>query len=262
MSKAVKESSNTNPENSNPAPGFHRLIPIGLIAVALIGIVASGGHEYFTYETLSEHREEILNWCDMNMFLAVVLFITTYTAVTALSIPGAIWITLAGGFIFGFTPAVIYVLFSATGGAILIFLAARYACADYFHAKAGPMLHRMEDGFKNNAMSYLLFLRLVPVFPFWLVNLVPALLGVPLRTFAIATFFGIIPGSIVISWVGSGLGEVFDRGEKPDLNIIFDPVILFPMIGLGLLSVAPVIIKRLKDHYQTKDVKNAQNHNS
>ena len=139
---------------------------------------------------------------------------------------------------------------AATCGATLIFLAARYAFADYFHAKAGPALHRMEDGFRKNAMSYLLFLRLVPVFPFWLVNLVPALLGVPMRTYIIATFFGIMPGSLVFCWVGSGLGVVLDQGEKPDLGIIFEPAILYPMIGLAILSLIPVIYNRIKSLHQ------------
>jgi uncharacterized membrane protein YdjX (TVP38/TMEM64 family) len=180
------------------------------------------------------------------MVLAVFTFIVIYTAVTALSIPGAVWITLAGGFIFGFWQGVIYVVFAATCGAVLIFLAARYAFADYFHAKAGPAIIRMEDGFRKNALSYLLFLRLVPVFPFWLVNLVPALLGVQLRTYIIGTFFGIIPGSLVFTWVGSGLGAVLDRGEMPNIGIIFEPVVLFPIIGLSLLSIAPVLYKRYR----------------
>jgi uncharacterized membrane protein YdjX (TVP38/TMEM64 family) len=113
-------------------------------------------------------------------------------------------------------------------------------------AKAGPAMRRMEDGFRENALSYLLVLRLVPLFPFWLVNLVPAFLGVPLRTFVIGTFVGIIPGSVVYCLVGSGLGSVFDAGETPDLGIIFEPEILAPIIGLAVLSVIPVVYKHLK----------------
>ena len=110
----------------------------------------------------------------------------------------------------------------------------------------GTAARRMEAGFKANALSYLLFLRLVPVFPFWLVNLVPAFLGVPLRTYAIGTLIGIVPGSAVYCSVGNGLGAVFDAGGRPDLGIIFKPEILGPIIGLAVLSLVPIIYKRLK----------------
>lgn len=239
-----------NKNHAKPSLSIKKLLPIIIIAIGLVSFLLFGGIDYMSFETLSEHRVEILDWCETNMVLAVFTFIIVYTLVTALSIPGAIWITLAGGFIFGFWQGVIYVVFSATCGAVLIFLAARYAFADYFHAKAGPAIARMEDGFQKNALSYLLFLRLVPVFPFWLVNLVPALLGVTLRTYVIGTFFGIIPGSLVFTWVGSGLGAVLDRGEMPNIGIIFEPVVLFPIIGLSLLSIAPVLYKRFntKEH--------------
>ncbi len=228
------------------ALSIQKLLPIIVIITGFSAFIFSGGLDFLSFETLSEHRVEILNWCESNMVLAVFTFIVVYTIVTALSIPGAVWITLSGGFIFGFLQGVIYVVIAATSGAVLIFLAARYAFADYFHAKAGPAVTRMEDGFRKNALSYLLFLRLVPVFPFWLVNLVPALLGVQLRTYIIGTFFGIIPGSLVFTWVGSGLGAVLDRGEMPNIGIIFEPVVLFPIIGLSLLSIAPVLYKRFR----------------
>jgi uncharacterized membrane protein YdjX (TVP38/TMEM64 family) len=104
----------------------------------------------------------------------------------------------------------------------------------------------MEQGFRDNALSYLLFLRLIPLFPFWLVNLVPAFLGVPLWTYVIGTFFGIMPGSIVYTSVGNGLGAVFDQGRTPDLSIIFKPEILLPIIGLAVLSLVPVAYKAIK----------------
>jgi uncharacterized membrane protein YdjX (TVP38/TMEM64 family) len=104
----------------------------------------------------------------------------------------------------------------------------------------------MEAGFRENAMSYLLVLRLVPLFPFWLVNLVPAFLGVPLRTYVIGTFFGIMPGTFVYASVGSGLGAILEAGESPDLGIIFKAEILIPLLGLALLALIPVIYKRIK----------------
>ena len=110
----------------------------------------------------------------------------------------------------------------------------------------GDTGQKMEKGFQDNALSYLLVLRLIPIFPFWLVNLVPALLGVPVRTFVIGTFFGIIPGTAVFCSIGSGLGAIIDKGDMPDLNIIFQPQIFGPLLGLGALALLPVAYKRLK----------------
>ena len=104
----------------------------------------------------------------------------------------------------------------------------------------------MEEGFRRDALSYLLVLRLIPIFPFWLVNIVPAFLGVPLRTYVLGTFVGIIPGSFVYASVGNGLGAVFDAGGTPDLGIIFAPAILLPIVGLAVLALLPIVYRRFK----------------
>ena len=154
--------------------------------------------------------------------------------------------TLAGGFLFGTVSATIYVVVAATAGATAIFLAARHAFADYVDARAGPRVRAMEEGFRDNALSYLLVLRLVPIFPFWLVNLASALLGVPVRTFVVGTLVGIIPGSFVYAMLGAGLAGVIAAGQRPDLGILFKPEILGALIGLALLSLVPVLYKRIK----------------
>jgi uncharacterized membrane protein YdjX (TVP38/TMEM64 family) len=154
--------------------------------------------------------------------------------------------TIAGGFLFGPWLASALTVVGATLGAVALFLAARYAFADYLRAKAGPAVRRMEAGFNENAMSYMLFLRLVPVFPFWLVNLVPALLGVRFATYVVATFAGIIPGTVVFALVGDGLGAVLDAGGSLNLTIIFEPRFLAPIVGLALLTLLPVVVKRLR----------------
>jgi uncharacterized membrane protein YdjX (TVP38/TMEM64 family) len=195
---------------------------------------------------LHEHREALLAWRQDHYGLAALTFVAVYVLVVAFSLPGAVWMTIGGGFLFGAASAAVYVVAAATLGASAIFLVARYALGDVLRGKAGPAMRRMEDGFRENALSYLLVLRLVPLFPFWLVNLVPAFLGVPLRTFVIGTFVGIIPGSVVYCLVGNGLGAVFDSGDTPNLGIIFEPEILAPIIGLAVLSVVPVVYKRLK----------------
>jgi uncharacterized membrane protein YdjX (TVP38/TMEM64 family) len=127
-----------------------------------------------------------------------------------------------------------------------VFLAARTAFYDLFHARAGAALARLEEGFRRDSFSYLLFLRLVPVFPFWLVNIVPALLGMALGPYMLATLIGIIPGAVVYSSVGSGLGMLLDRGEMPNLGIIFEWRILLPLLGLAVLALVPVLYTRLR----------------
>ena len=127
-----------------------------------------------------------------------------------------------------------------------VFLAARTAFGDLLRQKAGNRLKKLEAGFRENALSYMFVLRLVPLFPFWLVNLAPALFGVKLRTYIIATFFGIMPGGLVYAGVGNGLGAVLDAGKTPDLGIIFEPAILLPILGLAALSLIPVIYRRLR----------------
>lgn len=247
MSDINQETVSTAPNGkSGGRLSFGRLLPVAVILAGFATFFFLGGHEYLSFAALSEHRDAITAWYDENTVLAIALIWVAYALTVAFSLPGAVWLTLICGFVLGTWGAVVVVVTSATVGSVLIFLAARYAFADFFHAKAGPMLHKMEDGFRENALSYLLFLRLVPVFPFWLVNLVPAFLGVPLRTYLIGTLIGIIPGSFVYCSVGNGLGALFEKGEAPDLGIIFEPAILVPMVGLAVLSLIPIIYKRTK----------------
>jgi uncharacterized membrane protein YdjX (TVP38/TMEM64 family) len=133
-----------------------------------------------------------------------------------------------------------------------VFIAARYALGDYLRNKAGPTVRKLEGGFRKNALSYLLFLRLTPVVPFWLVNLVPAFLGVRLSTFIIGTFFGIIPLTAVFASVGNGLGAVIDAGRKPDLSIVFDPAIVGPIFGLAMIALLPAAYKSIKAGFLKK----------
>jgi uncharacterized membrane protein YdjX (TVP38/TMEM64 family) len=208
---------------------------------------------YLSWEELSRHRHALLEWRERHQVLAVLSFIGVYMLIVALSLPGAIWLTVIGGFLFGIAAGTLCSVLAATLGACAVFLAARYLVGDALRARAGPGIRRMEAGFRKHALSYLLTLRLVPVVPFWLVNLVPALLGVPLRTFLVGTAVGIIPGSIVYTLVGNGLGAVLDQGRTPDLDIIFEPVILAPILGLALLALSPVLYGRLKQGRAAND---------
>jgi uncharacterized membrane protein YdjX (TVP38/TMEM64 family) len=221
-----------------------RLLPLAVLIAAAIGIFSSGLHNYLSFDALREHRETLLAFVAENAILAPLGFIAIYAIATAVSVPGGAILTITGGFLFGTWLGGLYVVIGATLGATAVFLIAKTSLGEYLKSKAGPRLQRMEDGFRENALSYLLFLRLVPVFPFWLVNLVPAFLGVTLATFVIGTIIGIIPGSLVFASVGNGLGAVFDAGGTPDLGIIFKPTVLGPILALALLSLVPVIYKR------------------
>jgi uncharacterized membrane protein YdjX (TVP38/TMEM64 family) len=128
----------------------------------------------------------------------------------------------------------------------VVFLAARAAAGDFLRRKAGPAVAKIEQGVRENAFSYILSLRLLPVLPFWLVNLASGFVDIPLRTYALATFLGIIPGTFIYAGVGAGLGSVFEGREQLDLGVIFRPAILLPLIGLALLSLAPMALRRLR----------------
>lgn len=223
-----------------------RIVPLVVLAAGFIAFFALGLDRYLSFEALGAHRDALLSWSGEHRVLVVLSFIALYGLVVALSVPGAIWMTLGAGFLFGTVAACAYVVVSATLGAAVIFLAAKYALGDYLRGRAGPAIKRLESGFRENEWSYMLVLRLVPLFPFWLVNLAPAFLDVRIRVYVICTFFGIIPGTFVYASIGNGLGSLMDAGTAPDLGVIFEPEILLPLIGLAVLSVIPVAYKRYK----------------
>ena len=221
-----------------------RIVPLAALVLALAAFWWFGLNEYLTFSALRDNREMLRSWVEAEGIWAGLAFIAVYAFATALSVPGAALFTISSGFFFGPWWGPVLSIIGATLGATLSFLAARTAFAAPLRARLGGALHRMEQGFRKNAFSYLLFLRLVPVFPFWLVNLVSAFLDVPLTTFLLATFIGIIPAAIVYCGVGNGLGAVFDRGETPDLSVIFKPEILLPLLGLAALALVPVLYRR------------------
>jgi len=223
-----------------------RLLPLVILAVGLIAFFAFDLGRYVSLEALQEHRVVLKGWVERNGAAAVFVFGAVYAVMVALSVPGGLIMTIAGGFLFGAGLATVTVVIGATAGATALFLAAKFALGDYLRARAGPTLQKMEAGFRENALSYLLVLRLVPVFPFWLVNLAPAFLGVSLRTYVVGTFFGIIPGTFVYALVGNGAGAVLEAGGRLDLGVIFKPEILAPIIGLAVLALVPVVYKRIK----------------
>jgi len=226
-------------------PRFRRFVPILVIAMgAILALIFA--RDYLSFAYLEAHYERLLAWRDAHYAAAAAIYMLAYVAVVAFSVPGAVWVTLLGGFLFGVVVGAILVVSSATIGATLIFLAARSSLGAWLHARAGGWVRRLEDEFHAGEISFLLVMRLVPAVPFFIANLVPALLGARLVNFVWTTFVGIIPGTIVYISLGSGLGEQLARGERPDLGVIFEPHLLLPLLGLAALAALPVIVRKLR----------------
>lgn len=204
-------------------------------------------NQYLSFATLQLHHQQLISWTNTHYFSAVAVFMTCYIICVALSFPGALILTLTGGLLFGLMWGVVYVVISASLGSMLVFLLVRYALSDWVARGTAVWVNKMRLGFQHNAFSYLLVLRLMPVFPFWVVNIVPALLGINARTFFLATFLGIIPGSFIYTSVGNSLNHLFEVGQTPNLKIIFSPELFLPLLGLALLSIMPILYKKFKD---------------
>jgi uncharacterized membrane protein YdjX (TVP38/TMEM64 family) len=228
-------------------PALRRLLPAAVLIAGLLAFFAFGGHRYVGFHTLESHRESLMALVAAHRLAAPLAFVVLYALMVAFSVPGALVMTVAAGFLFGTLLGAALSVAGATVGAVAVFLVARSALGDLLRRRAGPGLARMRAGFQENALSYLLVLRLIPLFPFWLVNLVPAFLGVSLRVFVVGTLIGIIPGSLVYASVGNGLGTIFEAGEAASIkHAIYAPEVLLPIVGLVLLSLLPVIYKKLR----------------
>jgi uncharacterized membrane protein YdjX (TVP38/TMEM64 family) len=223
-----------------------RFVPIAVLAAgAALAYFLAG--DYLSLETVKQHRAALIDWRDSNLVTACMAFLAVYVIAVAFSVPGAIWLTMAGGFLFGTILAAVLTVFAATVGATIIFLAARSSLGAFLHERAGPWLKRVDDEVAQGEISFLLVMRLIPVIPFFVANLAPAIVNVRLRNFIWTTFVGIAPATTVISSVGAGLGEVLDRGAEPDIGVIFQPHVLLPLLGLATLASLPVILRKIRD---------------
>ncbi|HLZ35293.1 MAG TPA: TVP38/TMEM64 family protein [Nitrospira sp.] len=216
----------------------------GKIAVALVIICAIGAFFYFdlgrllSLDALKQNRDHLLAFTEANYAASVVLFILAYIAVTGLSLPGAVILTLAGGFLFGAVFGTLFVNLGATSGATLAFLAARYMLRDWVEQKFGRWLEPLQQGFAKNAFSYLMTLRLIPLFPFFVVNLVSGLTRMNVGSYVAATALGIIPGSFVYAYAGRQLGTINSLKE------IASPNVIAAFVLLGLLALVPILYKK------------------
>lgn len=239
-------------ERQKPPLSWARAAPLLIFAAGLAAFFLYGLNDYLSFETLRDNKEALTDWVARYGVLAVLAYIATYIVVVAFSLPGGSLMSITGGFLFGWLWATIAIVIGATIGATALFLIAKTTIGDALQARAGDAIKKMERGFQEDAFNYLLVLRLLPLIPFFLVNLVPAFLGVPLRTYVTATFIGIIPGTMVYASVGNGLGAIFERGEMPDSGIIFEPQILLPILGIAALALLPIIYKKFTSAKQSE----------
>lgn len=235
-------------EKSILEPTLLRRLPIVLILVgAILGVWFL--RDTLTFETLRVNRQLLIDFRDANPVLSVLVFVSVYVVIVAFSLPGATVATLTGGFLFATFPGVLYNVLGATVGASALFLAARWGLGERLSARmdgSTGAIKRIKDGIDENQWSMLFLIRLVPAVPFFVANLVPALVGVPLHRFVISTALGIVPGALVFTSIGNGLGAVFDRGESPDLSFVFEPSVLLPLLGLCALAALPILVKAIR----------------
>jgi uncharacterized membrane protein YdjX (TVP38/TMEM64 family) len=242
-------------------PAWRRFAaPAILLLLMAVGYLL-GLHKYLTLEAIAEHRAALETFTQQNWLLALLLFMGVYVAAVALSVPGASVLTVAGGLLFGWFVTGIAVIFSATLGATLFFLVVRTALGSSLVSKTNPKLAAIRDGFARDAFNYLLFLRLVPAFPFWLVNIAAAVSGMRLRTFVAATVIGIIPATFAFAYVGEGLDSVLDAQMKAhaaciaerggsacpfdlSLSSLVTTELLIAFAALGVLALVPVALRR------------------
>jgi uncharacterized membrane protein YdjX (TVP38/TMEM64 family) len=248
---------------SSAGQWLKRLWPLFALIAATAFVFAMGWHRYLSLEALAENRQALRAYIDANMLLSLAIFVAIYAAAVALSLPGGAVLTLAGGLLFGWLVGGFASVFAATVGATIVFLIARSAFGEIFAARAGPWLSRFREGFQEDAFNYLLFLRLVPIFPFWLVNLAPGLLGVGFGTYVATTFLGIIPGTFAYSLAGNGLDSVIEAqaaahqsclakmgpgGQEScpyglDPGTLLTPELIAGLVALGVVALVPVAVK-------------------
>jgi len=247
-----------------PRLSLRRLAPLIVVIVVSVGVIAFGWHRQISFEQVARHHEALSAFIAMHELQAVAAYIAVYIVAAALSIPAGFYLTVIGGILFGAVLGGAAALVGATTGAICIFLIARSAVGEYFVRRAGPLAEKLAQGFRADAFSYLLFLRLVPIFPFWVVNLMAALAGARLTTFAAATVLGMTPPTFIFAFFGAGLDSVITAQQaaysacvaagRPDCRLQFHlhaaitPELIAALGALGVLALVPVVVKRLRGH--------------
>lgn len=257
------------PDGDRPQSLLRRLLPLIGAAILAVAVYLVLGEGTVSLESLVQHRAAIDELVAGHRMLAVLAYVGIYAATVALSLPGGLFLTVSGGFLFGLPVGATAAVIGATIGATIIFLIARTSLGEPLLRRAGPRAMHVAEGFREDAFSYLLFLRLVPIFPFFLVNLVPAIAGVRLGPFVAATALGIIPGALAFAFAGTGLDSIIAAQKEGydacvaagradcrltfDSNDILTPELIGALAALGLLALVPVVVKRLRGRTRTAE---------
>jgi len=257
---------------NNPKFSLRRACPLVLLVVVSAVVFAMGWHRQLSFETVARHHEALRDFIALHEVSAVAAYIALYIAAVALSVPVGFYFTVIGGILFGTILGGLAALVGATTGAVCIFLIARSAIGEHFVRRAGPLAEKLAHGFRADAFSYLLFLRLVPIFPFWLINLVAALAGVRLATFASATALGIVPATFAFAFVGAGLDSVIAAQQAAyhsclaagradcrltfHMNAAITPELLAALATLGVVALIPVVVKRIRNRHRRSAISN------
>ncbi|MEM8665181.1 MAG: TVP38/TMEM64 family protein [Pseudomonadota bacterium] len=235
-----------------------KLWPLGLIGAAMLGLYLAGVGDYLALETIVREHETLAAAVSDNIVVSILTYLAVYILAVAVSFPGASLITIVGGFLFGAFLGTALTVVAATAGATVLFLAAKTSVGAFLRAKVSGFAGRFSAGFEENAFSYLFLLRVVPLFPFWLINVAPTLFNVSLGTYVAATALGIIPGTFAYSLVGDGLGATIRELEADNpgcaeagtceigLGVLFSPGLLLAMGALVIVAFIPIVVKRVR----------------
>lgn len=225
---------------------IRKSIPLFIILTVVVLFYALGLHKQFSLEMLKAHHEQLQIFTAQHFWLSSLILVGLYAVFTAFALPLAALLSITSGYLFGTAWGSALVVVGATTGATSLFLAVRYALADWVQKRSAKWIHELKDGFNANAFNYLLTLRLIPLIPFAVLNSVPALLNMRVSQYILATALGIVPGTVVYNWLGHGLRNTIDAHDSINFGIIFEPQILIPLILLGALALLPVVYKKLK----------------
>lgn len=223
---------------------FQRLLPLAILVLGLIAFFALGGPQYLDADRARALLNDIDGWVEDNLILAMLAYFIFYAIAVSISVPGALWFTIGSGFLFGPFLGTGVAVMGATVGATIIFLAARYAFADWVRAKFPGYIAKLQDGFSRDAFTYVVILRLIPALPFFGINIATALLNVPLRAYFFGTLIGVIPGAYVYATVGNTLSRAADEGV-PSFGALLTPDVIGAMVAFGVLAILPMVYRRM-----------------
>jgi uncharacterized membrane protein YdjX (TVP38/TMEM64 family) len=238
---AGKDQATGKPAPSGALSLILRFGPAALLVAGLAAVIASGALSHLSLQELRNSRFSLHAFVAVHPIEALAAYVGLYVAVISLSLPGALIMTLTGGFLFGPWIGGVTADLACSAGAVVVFAVCRLAAGDSLERRANPRIRALEEGFRKDAFLYLLTLRLIPVTPSWLVNLAAGLIGPPARPYIAATVLGFLPASFIYASLGSGLDRMFDHGEHLGPQMFLAPRIVVPLIGLALLSILPIL---------------------